>query len=46
MPYDYGHEGYGMTKTVLNTNKILLTISVLGLMIPTSTLMGQGWFDY
>jgi len=41
-----GMKGMGMTTTVLNTNKILLTISVLGLMIPASTLMGQGWFDY
>ena len=39
-------KGMGMTKTVLNTNKILLTISVLGLIIPTSTLIGSGCFDY
>jgi hypothetical protein len=41
-----GMMGMGMAKTVLNTNKILLTISVLGLMIPASTLMGSGCFDY
>jgi len=41
-----GMMGMGMTKTVLITNKILLTISVLGLMIPASTLRGSGCFDY
>jgi len=41
-----GIRGMGMTNTVLDTNKILLTISVLGLMIPVSTLIGSGYFDY
>ncbi len=41
-----GMRGMGITKTVFDTNKILLTISVLGLMIPASTLMGSGCFDY
>jgi len=41
-----GIKGMGMTITVLNTNKILLTISVLGLIIPASTLIGSGCYDY
>jgi len=35
----------GMTKAVLNTYKIILNISALGVIIPASTLMGSD-YDY
>jgi len=40
-----GNRRMGITKTVLNTNKILLTISALGVIIPASTSMGSD-YDY